>query len=131
MEQKRKDVHPTCIQSHNANNVVNTLAITFPSQPVSSPRHINIASGQEFAFLPIFFFSNLGAFRGNDQPILLRRGWTYLTFRKRGTCRGMISSSPLDRECVSEHIVVVLLSYLHGTSLSNGFSSRLVRVLEM
>lgn len=68
---------------------------------------------------------------GKDQPILLRRGWTYLTFRKRGTCRGMISSSPLDRECVSEHIVVVLLSYLHGTSLSNGFSSRLVRVLEM
>lgn len=131
MEQKRKDVHPTCIQSHNANNVVSTLAITFPSQPVSSPRHINIASGQEFAFLPIFFFSNLGAFRGKDQPILLRCGWTYLTFRKRGTCRGMVSFSLLDRECVSEHIVVVLLSSLHGTSLSNGFSSRLVRVLEM
>lgn len=69
--------------------------------------------------------------KGKDQPILLRRGLTYLTFRKRGTCRGMISSSPLDRECVSEHIVVVLLSYLHGTSLFNGSSSRLVRVLEM
>lgn len=61
MEQKRKDVHPTCIQSHNANNVVNTLATTFPSQLVSSPRHITIASEQEFAFLPIFFFSNLDA----------------------------------------------------------------------
>lgn len=60
MEQKRKDVHPTCIQSHNAKNVVNTLATTFPSQLVSSPRHINIASEQEFAFLLlIFFFSNL------------------------------------------------------------------------
>lgn len=68
---------------------------------------------------------------GKDQPILLRRGWTYLTFRKRGTCYGMISFSLLDRECVSQHIVVVLLSYLHGTSLSNGSSSRLVRVLEM
>lgn len=68
---------------------------------------------------------------GKDQPILLRRGWTYLTFRKKDTCRGMISSSPLDRECVGEHIVVVLLSSSHGASLSNGFSSRLVRVLEM
>lgn len=61
MEQKCKDVHPTCIQRHNANNVVNTLAITFPSQLASSPGHINIASEQEFAFLPIFFFSNLDA----------------------------------------------------------------------
>lgn len=68
---------------------------------------------------------------GKDEPILLRRGWTYLTFGKSGTCCGMISSSLLDRECVSEHIVVVLLSYLHRTSLSNGLSSRLVRVLEM